>query len=160
MLEKLKGNLERVTFVLSIVAAALLIPTILSALDGALTEAEVVSLVEYLLLFAACVLLVLPKQSIKVMLPIANAVFYGALAFRHLYSAISGSLPSYATALLYGAVAVLIFIPSCKKAFRLATPVAIAFFLSSALGGGATNLSILLISLLIAANHQFDTEKE
>ncbi len=160
MLEKLKGNLEKITFALSIVSAALLIPTILSALDGALTETGIVTLVEYLLLFAACILLVLPNQSIKAMLPIANAVFYGALAFRHLYTAILGNLPSYATALLYGAVAVLIFIPSCKKAFRLASLVAIAFFVSSALGGGAANLSILLISLLIATNHHFDTEKE
>ncbi len=160
MLEKLKANSERLTRLLSVVSAALLVPSILANVDSELTEAGIVTLGGYLLLLAACILLFIPTKDIKITVPIANVLVYGSLAFRHAYSAISGSLSAYATALLYAAVAVLIFLPPCKKAYRITALISIAFFLASALGGGAVNLSMLLLSLLIAANTYLNMEKE
>ncbi len=160
MLEKIKDNCGKITFVIAIVAAALQVPSILSLIGSSMTESVIVTLIEYLLFLAACAVFLIPNKDIKVMLPIANVVFYGALAFRHVYSAIDGSLSSYATAALYAAVAVLILIPSCKKVYGIMSIIAIAFFVASALGGGAISLSILLIALLIGANYYFNIEKE
>ncbi len=160
MLEKLQDNIGKITPVLSLTAAALTLPSALAVLNSELSEAVIVSLVGYLLHLAACILPVLPKQNLRAMVPVANAVFYGSLAFRQIYSALEGSLSAYAMAALYGAVAVLVFIPACRKAYQLTSLIAIAFFLASALGGGAVNLSLLLFSLLLAANHHFHTKKE
>ncbi len=160
MLEKLKANRSKITFVLSIVAGALLIPSLIARLDSPLTETGVVLLIEYLLLLTACGILILSQVTKKALLPVATVLFYGALAFLQVYNALSDSLSSYAMAGLYLAVLVLFFLPSCKKAFEITSLVAIAFFLAAALGGGVVNLSILLTSLLLAANRYFDIEKE
>ncbi len=155
MLEKIKSNLGKLTFVLSLVSAALLVPSVISIVFSTLTESTVITLIQYLLFLAVCGAFLLPKTDIKMIVPIANAVFYGALALRHIYSAITGGYSAYATAALYTAVAVLIFIPKCKKAYALTSLIAIAFFVASALGGGAVNLSTLLIAGILTANYYF-----
>ncbi len=160
MIDKIKNDLSRITWVLSVVVAALLAPTILARLQDSLTEAALVALIEYGLLVAAATVLIVAKENAKQALPVSHTLFYAALAFVHVYNAIAGSLAAYATAGLYAAVAVLFFIPACKKAFQLTSLIAIAFFLASALGGGAVNLSILLFALVLAANNYFDSEKE
>ncbi len=160
MLEKLKNNIGNITCLLSVVSAALLVPTILSSIGNELTESVIVTIIQYLLTLTACILLLIPKQNLRRILPISHVLFYGALAFVQGYNAILGNLSSYAMTLLYGAVAVLVWILPCRKAFRLTTVIAIAFFLASALGGGAVNLSRLCFSLILAVNEYFTMEKE
>ncbi len=161
MLDKIKENLSKITFAASITAGALLVPSTLSRLEGQLNEGKVIALIEYLLLLSASILLIIPKTDIKKIIPTANVLFYGAIAFASTYNAIKGNLiSSYATAGLYAAVAVLIFIPSAKKGYQITALIATAFLLASALSGGAVNLSFLITSLLISTNYYFNTEKE
>lgn len=160
MIEKIKANIDKITLVLSIVAGALLVPSIIERIGSNMSEYYIILLIEYgLLLVSNLMFVIMNKNKDKALLP-ALILFFSALSLINVYNVIEGSFYNVATSVLYVGIVVVYLVSlnnnKVKNALYLLMLIALAFFLASALGGGAISLSILLTGLVLFGNIYLD----